>query len=78
MYPSQSEHGIYPFDQYTNGTDFAGIFDRLISKYGDTSANDFDQDTWASFFLGPGKDVLSQAEQAERDGDIDQAKALYM
>lgn len=74
----QSQHGIYPFDAWSNGTDFSTIFATLIAKNGSVSANGFPQDQWAAPFLEQGKKVLTDAEASVQSGNLTAAYTNYL
>lgn len=75
---TQSQHGIYPFDSWSNSTDFETVFDSLLAKHGNQSGNEFDQNTWATLFLAQGKKVMARAHDHVKQGNITAAAATYL
>ncbi|KAN0063262.1 hypothetical protein ACQY0O_004426 [Thecaphora frezii] len=70
--------GVYPFDQWSNVSDFESIFTALTDRYPDQTANDFDDDRWAQPFLGPAQQLLKRAREYEVQGQEELAKNTYL
>ncbi|KAF4458737.1 yellowish-green 1 [Fusarium albosuccineum] len=69
--------GLYPFSD-GKGEDFDRVFDSLIKNSGDDAAVFFDPDEYAKPFFPIAEDLVSQARDAEKAGDIDKAREMFL
>ena len=69
--------GIYPF---VDGKleDFDPIFEQLIADSGDNPSILYNPDAYAAPFLPVGEVLVKQAEEAEKEDNLDEAKDLYL
>ncbi|EPQ26466.1 uncharacterized protein PFL1_06114 [Pseudozyma flocculosa PF-1] len=70
--------GAYPFDRWSQHSDFEAIMTSLATKHAGVSANDFDEDEWASHFLEPGAAILRQAQEYDAQGEREKAIETYL
>jgi hypothetical protein len=71
------QHGIYPFGD-GNVADFDPIFQELIKISGDKSDILFQPDDYAAAFFPTAEQLFASAEQSEREGEIANARDLYL
>ncbi|PWN50459.1 hypothetical protein IE53DRAFT_368885 [Violaceomyces palustris] len=69
---------VYPFNEWTVHSDYERIFNKLGSSFPGVSANGFDEDTWASFFLPEADEIYAEAQSLELSGNFTGAYSTYM
>ena len=77
LWRDDCQKGIYPFGE-GSFTDFEPAFTELIKQSGDNSSVFYDPDRYAQPFLPIARQLVATAEEAELEGQVENAKTLFL